>query len=79
MQRIQSLGVLSCAKMMGVLYGGMGLLFVPLALVGGLASIATQTNQRRHWRSGHSRLRGPCSLSLRGHGVRVWRHRSMDL
>jgi hypothetical protein len=42
MQRIQSVGVLSCAKMMGVLYGCMGLLFVPLALVGGLASIATQ-------------------------------------
>jgi hypothetical protein len=42
MQRIKSVGVLSCAKMLGVLYGCMGLLFIPLALVGGLASIATQ-------------------------------------
>ena len=42
MQRIKSVGVLSCAKMMGVLYGCMGLLFIPFALVGGLASIATQ-------------------------------------
>jgi len=29
MQRIKSVGVLSCAKMLGVLYGGMGLLFIP--------------------------------------------------
>jgi hypothetical protein len=42
MQRIKSVGVLSCAKMLGVLYGCMGLLFIPIALVGGLASIASQ-------------------------------------
>lgn len=42
MQRIKSVGVLSCAKMLGVLYGCMGLLFVPIALVGGLAGIASQ-------------------------------------
>jgi hypothetical protein len=42
MQRIKSVGVLSCAKMLGVLYGCMGLLFTSLALVGGLASMATQ-------------------------------------
>jgi hypothetical protein len=42
MQRIKSVGVLSCAKMLGVLYGCMGLLFIPLALVGGLASMAAQ-------------------------------------
>jgi hypothetical protein len=42
MQRIRSVGVLSCAKMLGVLYGCMGLLFIPIALIGGLASLATQ-------------------------------------
>jgi hypothetical protein len=42
MQRIKSVGVLSCAKMLGVLYGCMGLLFIPLALIAGLASMATQ-------------------------------------
>jgi|SRR5450631_1810530 hypothetical protein len=42
MQRIRSVGVLSCAKMLGILYGCMGLLFIPFALVGGLATMATQ-------------------------------------
>ncbi len=42
MQRIKSVGVLSCAKMMGVLYGCMGLLFLPFALIAGLASMAAQ-------------------------------------
>ena len=42
MQRIKSMGVLSCAKMLGVLYGCMGLLLLPFALVAGLASMATQ-------------------------------------
>jgi len=38
-------GVLSCAKILGVLYGCMGLLFIPIALIGGLASMAAhQTN-----------------------------------
>ncbi len=41
MQRIKSVGVLSCAKMLGVLYGCMGLLFIPFALIAGLASMAT--------------------------------------
>ena len=40
MQRIKSVGVLSCAKMLGVLYDCMGLLFIPIALVGALASMA---------------------------------------
>jgi hypothetical protein len=42
MQRIKSVGVLSCAKMMGILYGSMGLLFIPFALIAGLASMAMQ-------------------------------------
>lgn len=42
MQRIKSVGILSCAKMLGILYGCMGLLFIPIALIGGLASMATQ-------------------------------------
>ena len=42
MQRIRSVGVLSCAKMMGILYGCMGLLFIPFALIAGLASMAAQ-------------------------------------
>lgn len=41
MHRIKSVGILSCAKMLGVLYGCMGLLFIPFALIGGLASMAT--------------------------------------
>ena len=42
MQRIKSVGVLSCAKMLGVMYGCMGLLLLPFALIAGLASMATQ-------------------------------------
>ncbi|MGA9812387.1 MAG: DUF3566 domain-containing protein [Terriglobales bacterium] len=42
MQRIKSVGVLSCAKMMGVLHGCMGLLFIPFFLIAGLASMAAQ-------------------------------------
>ena len=42
MQRISSVGVLSCAKMLGVLYGCMALLFIPIFLIGGLAGMATQ-------------------------------------
>jgi hypothetical protein len=42
MQRITSVGVLSCAKMTSVLYGCMALLVIPFALLGGLASLATQ-------------------------------------
>lgn len=42
MQRIKSVGVFSCAKMLGVLYGCMGLLVIPIVLVGGVASMASQ-------------------------------------
>jgi hypothetical protein len=42
MQRIKSVGVLSCAKMLGVLYGCIGLLLIPLALIAGLAGMAAQ-------------------------------------
>ena len=42
MQRIRSVGVLSCAKMLGIIYGCMGLLFIPIALIGGLASMVSQ-------------------------------------
>jgi hypothetical protein len=42
MQRISSVGVLSCAKMLGVLYGCMALLFIPIFLIGGLAGMASQ-------------------------------------
>jgi hypothetical protein len=41
MQRIRSIGVLSSAKISCVIYGCMGLLFIPLALIGGLASFAS--------------------------------------
>jgi hypothetical protein len=46
----------------------MGLLFVPLALVGGLASIATQQTNGAIGGAAISRLRGPGSLSRRGMG-----------
>lgn len=42
MQRIKSVGVLSCAKILGILYGCMGLLFIPFLFIAGLASMATQ-------------------------------------
>jgi hypothetical protein len=42
MQRISSVGVLSCAKMLGVLYGCLALLFIPIFLIGGLAGMASQ-------------------------------------
>jgi hypothetical protein len=42
MQRISSVGILSCAKMLGVLYGCMALLLIPIFLIGGLAGIASQ-------------------------------------
>jgi hypothetical protein len=41
MQRIQSVGILSVAKMMAIVQGCIGLIFVPFALLGGLASFAT--------------------------------------
>jgi hypothetical protein len=39
MRKIKSVGVLSCAKIAGALYGCMGLLVVPVAILGGLASL----------------------------------------
>ena len=41
MQRIQSVGVLSVAKMAAVIQGCIGLIVLPFALLGGLASLAT--------------------------------------
>jgi len=35
MQRIKSVGVLSCAKILEVLYGCMGLLFLPFLFIAG--------------------------------------------
>jgi hypothetical protein len=39
MHRIKSVGILSCARMFGGLYGCMGLLFIPFALIGGIFSM----------------------------------------
>ncbi|HUE53907.1 MAG TPA: hypothetical protein VMO80_16305 [Terriglobales bacterium] len=39
MHRIKSVGILSCAKIFGALYGCMGLLFLPFALIGGIFSM----------------------------------------
>lgn len=41
MQRLQSVGVLSVAKMSAVVQGCIGLIVLPFALLGGLASFAT--------------------------------------
>jgi hypothetical protein len=38
---IKSVNVLSCAKMMGAVYGAMGLLVIPIVLVAGFASLAS--------------------------------------
>jgi hypothetical protein len=40
-QKIRSIGVLSSAKMSGVIYGCLGLLFIPFALIAGLAGLAS--------------------------------------
>lgn len=40
MYSLHSVGVLSCAKMMGALYGCLGLIFIPFLLLGGFASMA---------------------------------------
>lgn len=39
MVSLRSIGVMSCAKMMGAIYGALGLIFVPLFLLGGFASM----------------------------------------
>jgi hypothetical protein len=40
-QTLQSIGVLSCAKIMGAVYFGLGLLFVPFLLIGAWAGTLT--------------------------------------
>jgi len=42
MHRIKSVGILSCAKIFGVLYGCMGLIFIPFALIGGIFGMLSQ-------------------------------------
>ena len=39
MVSLRSIGVMSCAKMMGAIYGSLGLIFLPLFLLGGFASM----------------------------------------
>jgi len=39
MYTLRSVGVLSCAKIMGAIYGSLGLLFLPFLLLGGLAGL----------------------------------------
>jgi hypothetical protein len=41
MHRIKSVGVLSVAKVMGITYGCIGLIIIPFALIGGLASVVS--------------------------------------
>jgi|SRR5450432_4199093 len=41
MQRIKSVGILSSAKMACVIYGCIGLIVIPFALIGGLAGLAS--------------------------------------
>ena len=40
MYSLRSVGVLSCAKIMGALYGCLGLIFVPIFLLAGFAGMA---------------------------------------
>jgi hypothetical protein len=42
MQRIRSVGVLSCAKIFGITYACVGLLFTPFAVLGGLAAMISE-------------------------------------
>jgi hypothetical protein len=39
MYTLRSVGVLSCAKIMGAIYGSLGLIFLPFLLIGGFASL----------------------------------------
>jgi len=39
MRKIKSVGVLSCAKIFGAMYACMGLLVIPIVLLGGLATL----------------------------------------
>lgn len=39
MYSLRSVGVMSCAKIMGTIYGGLALIFVPFFLLGGLGSL----------------------------------------
>src|SRR2546430_15216736 len=41
MQAIKSVNVMSCAKMLGAIYGAMGLLAFPISLIAGFASMAS--------------------------------------
>lgn len=47
MQVIKSIGVLSCAKISGALYAALGLLFMPILLIIGLAGAATSSGSDR--------------------------------
>ena len=42
MQSIRSVGVMSCAKIFGITYACIGLLFIPFAVIGGLASMISE-------------------------------------
>lgn len=39
MYSLRSVGIMSCAKMMGTIYGSLGLIFLPLFLLGGFGSL----------------------------------------
>ncbi len=45
MHTVKSVNVLSCAKASGALHACMGLLFIPLVLIGGLASLLSGKGQ----------------------------------
>jgi hypothetical protein len=44
MVSLRSVGVMSCAKMMGAIYGSLGLIFLPFLLIGGFASMVFGRN-----------------------------------
>jgi len=45
MVSLRSVGVMSCAKMMGAIYGSLGLIFLPFLLIGGFASMVFGINR----------------------------------
>ena len=44
MQSIRSVGVLSCAKTMGAVYGLLGVLFIPVFLIASMAGFASKSS-----------------------------------
>jgi hypothetical protein len=46
MQRLKAVDIISCAKIAAAIYGGIGVIAIPLLVIAGLASIAGEKDAR---------------------------------